>query len=169
MDDEMKSLCSLNPTSDACRTAVNAAVKYVAMQEAWDVMNGDVSRSSVNLFDQLYNSEGAENWFSLYLNTIDNRADFFGASNQYEQNLGSGAQWFAGAEYVSRAWGLVWEPMESIQLSRSHLALCLRVGMLRKFTSGVQWQAARSLMRAFKILKPSIIMGSIQFSGILPS
>lgn len=73
------------------------------MHEAWELMNGDVSRSSAGLFEQLYNQEGAENWFSLYLNTVDNRADFFGASDRYEQNLGSGAQWFGGAEFVTRA------------------------------------------------------------------
>jgi len=37
------------------------------------------------------------------MNTIDNRANFFGASNLYEQHLGIGAKWFWGAEIVSRA------------------------------------------------------------------
>ena len=39
----------------------------------------------------------------IYVNTIDNRANFFGASNIYEQELGIGAGWYAGAEKVSRA------------------------------------------------------------------
>ncbi|NEN75600.1 hemagglutinin, partial [Pelistega sp. NLN82] len=41
--------------------------------------------------------------FVHYFNTIDTRANFFGASNVYEQNQGSGAKWFEGAEKVSRA------------------------------------------------------------------
>lgn len=36
-------------------------------------------------------------------NTIDNRANFFAASNQYEKNLGVGARQFGGADKVSRA------------------------------------------------------------------
>lgn len=103
LDLEMASVCSANATSDACRTAVNAAIQYVAMHEAWELMHGDVARSSVGLFDQIYNQEGAENWFSLYFNTVDNRADFFGASDRYEENMGAGAQWFGGAEFVTRA------------------------------------------------------------------
>ncbi|MDR0779181.1 MAG: hypothetical protein LBF16_00580, partial [Pseudomonadales bacterium] len=41
--------------------------------------------------------------FTLYYNTIDQKADFFGAMNKYQLNLGSGAKWFGGAEFVSRA------------------------------------------------------------------
>ncbi|WP_189471676.1 DUF637 domain-containing protein, partial [Litchfieldella qijiaojingensis] len=103
LDEEMNGLCQQNPTSDACRTAINAATQYAAMRDAWAVMKGDVSRSSRNLFDNVYNSDGAEDRFSLYYNTIDNRADFFGASDRYEQNLGAGAKWFGGAKFVSRA------------------------------------------------------------------
>jgi len=51
----------------------------------------------------LYNSQGASTRFDKYFNTIDNRADFFAASNLYEQNLGSKARWFGGADFVSRA------------------------------------------------------------------
>jgi len=105
LDQEMTSICSASPSSDACRTAVHSAIQYVAMTEAWELMNADVSRSSQAVFDQLYNSQDAEKWFSLHLNSIDKRADFFGASDRYEQNSGSGAQWFGGAEFVSRAWG----------------------------------------------------------------
>ncbi|WP_273820419.1 DUF637 domain-containing protein [Pseudomonas asplenii] len=103
LDKEMRSLCDKNPTSDACRTAVNSAIQYVAIQEAWGVMRGDVERSSKNTFDYLYNSNGAAGRLVTYLNTIDNRADFFGASNVYESHLGIGAKWFGGAEEVSRA------------------------------------------------------------------
>jgi filamentous hemagglutinin len=39
----------------------------------------------------------------LYYNTIDNRANFFGAMDRYEQNEDSGTKWFAGAEAVSGA------------------------------------------------------------------
>ena len=103
LDKELNSICSANPAGDACRNAVSTATKYIAMQDAWAVMSGDVSRSSKNTFDYVYNSLGAESRFALYYNTIDNRADFFGASDRYEQHLGSGAKWFGGAEFVSRA------------------------------------------------------------------
>ncbi|MGN3332866.1 hemagglutinin repeat-containing protein [Pseudomonas aeruginosa] len=103
LDSEMNALCAANPIGDACRTAVNAATQYIAMQDAWAVLNGDVTRSSKNTFDYVYNSLGAEARFALYYNTIDNRANFFGASDRYEQNIGSGAKWFGGAESVSRA------------------------------------------------------------------
>ncbi len=103
LDQEMTSICSASPSSDACRTAVHSAIQYVAMTEAWELMNGDVSRSSRGVFDQLYNSQDAEKWFGLHLNSIDKRADFFGASDRYEQSIGSGARWFGGAEFVSRA------------------------------------------------------------------
>lgn len=103
LDQEMTSICSRNPSGDACRTAVHSAIQYVAMTEAWELMNSDVSRSSHAVFDQLYNSQDAEKWFSLHLSSIDKRADFFGASDRYEQNIGSGAKWHGGAEFVSRA------------------------------------------------------------------
>lgn len=61
-----------------------------------------MTRSSKNIFVYVYNSLGAEARFALYYNTIDNRADFFGASVRYEQNVGSGAKWYGGAEDVSR-------------------------------------------------------------------
>jgi filamentous hemagglutinin len=103
LDDEMNSVCQSNPASDACRNAVNAATQYIAMQDAWSVMTNDVTRSSQNTFNYVFNSSAAQQNFTLYYNTIDNRANFFGAMNQYEQNLGSGVQWFGGAESVSRA------------------------------------------------------------------
>ena len=103
LDSEMRSICDKAPTGDGCRAAVNASIKYVAMKDAWKIMNKDVARSSKNTFDYLYNTEGAATRLVTYLNTIDNRANFFGASNVYEQNLGIGAKWFGGAEEVSRA------------------------------------------------------------------
>jgi len=99
----MNALCAANPVGDACRTAVNTTTQYIAMQDAWALLNGDVTRSSKNTFDYVYNSLGAESRFALYYNTIDNRADFFGASDRYEQHVGSGAKWYGGAEDVSRA------------------------------------------------------------------
>ncbi|WP_204319016.1 hypothetical protein [Pelistega ratti] len=65
-------------------------------------MNKDVNRSSEQTFDYLYNSDDANKRFVHYFNTIDTRANFFGASNVYELNQGSGAKWFEGAEKVSR-------------------------------------------------------------------
>ncbi|PMC16529.1 hemagglutinin [Oligella urethralis] len=66
-------------------------------------MHGDVERSSKETFDYLYNQDESRENFLHYMNTIDNRADFFAASNQYEQQIGSGVQWFGGADSVSRA------------------------------------------------------------------
>ncbi|PMC14875.1 hemagglutinin [Oligella urethralis] len=66
-------------------------------------MHGDVERSSKETFDYLYNQDESRENFLHYMNTIDNRADFFAASNQYEQQIGSGVQWFGGADFVSRA------------------------------------------------------------------
>ncbi|MHC8412486.1 two-partner secretion domain-containing protein [Pseudomonas sp. Hz4] len=103
LDSEMRSMCDKAPQSDGCRTAVNAAIKYIAMQDAWNIMHSDVSRTSQSTFNYLYNTEGASDRLVTYLNTIDNRANFFGASNLYEQQLGIGAKWFWGAEAVSRA------------------------------------------------------------------
>ncbi|WP_394182141.1 hemagglutinin repeat-containing protein [Marinomonas posidonica] len=102
-DDELNQICQDNPLSEECRGAVNDATKYVAMSEVWDILKDDVTRSSVNTFDYVYNSDGSNKRFVEYFNTIDNRADFFGASNLYEQNLGLGAKWYGGAEFVSRA------------------------------------------------------------------
>lgn len=103
LDSQMRSICDKAPQSDGCRVAVNTAIKYVAMQDAWNVMHKDVARSSQNTFNYLYNTEGASGRLVTYLNTIDNRANFFGASNVYEQQMGIGASWFGGAEMVSRA------------------------------------------------------------------
>jgi filamentous hemagglutinin len=103
LDSEMRSMCDKAPQSDGCRTAVNAALKYIAMQDAWNVMHNDVARTSKTTFDYLYNTQGASDRLVTYLNTIDNRANFFGASNIYEQQMGIGASWFGGAESVSRA------------------------------------------------------------------
>jgi filamentous hemagglutinin len=103
LDAEMKSLCTANPSSDACRSAVNAATQYVAIVDAWNLMNSDAKRSSTELFDYIYNSPGAKENFLAYFNTIDNRADFFAATDQYEKDVGSGVKWFGGANDVSRA------------------------------------------------------------------
>jgi filamentous hemagglutinin len=103
LDSEMRSMCDKAPQSDGCRTAVNAAIKYISMQDAWNIMHSDVSRTSQSTFNYIYNTKGASDRLVTYLNTIDNRANFFGASNLYEQQLGIGAKWFWGAEAVSRA------------------------------------------------------------------
>ena len=134
LDQEMQSLCTANPTGDACRTAINAATEYVAMKDAWAVMNGDVQRSSGQLFDYLYNSSGAENRFSLYYNTIDNRANFFAASNQYEQNVGAGAKWFGGADFISRA------PITGLGAGGSYSNITFSLGFLI-FSSIYDWRS----------------------------
>ncbi|MFL1733062.1 hypothetical protein, partial [Moraxella oculi] len=103
LDKNVERLCSNNPTGDACRTAISSQIQYIAMQEAWSLMKGDVSRTSKQTFDYLYNTPNAKARFVTYFNTIDNRANFFAASNQYEKNLGVGARWFGGANDVSRA------------------------------------------------------------------
>jgi filamentous hemagglutinin len=103
LDDEMNDICSKNPGSDSCRTAVNSAIKYMAIKDAWNVMHGDVERSSKNTFDYLYNTEEGKGSFVSYFNTIDNRANFFSGSDTYEHQLGIGAKWFGGADTVSRA------------------------------------------------------------------
>ena len=103
LDKEAEQLCSNNPTSDACRTAISSQIQYIAMQEAWSVMKSDVSRTSKQTFNYLYNTPNTNTRFVNYFNTIDNRANFFAASNQYEKNLGVGARWFGGADKVSRA------------------------------------------------------------------
>ena len=102
LDQEAKRLCSNNPTSDACRTVISSQIQYIAMQEAWAVMRNDVSRTSEQTFNYLYNAPNAQERFIIYFNMIDNRANFFAASNQYEKNLGVGARWFGGADKVSR-------------------------------------------------------------------
>ena len=103
LDKETQRLCSNNPTSDACRAAISSQIQYIAMQDAWSVMRNDVSRTSKQTFDYLYNTPNANTRFVTYFNTIDNRANFFAASNQYEKNLGVGARWFGGADEVSRS------------------------------------------------------------------
>ncbi|WP_256676386.1 DUF637 domain-containing protein [Pseudomonas sp. RGB] len=103
LDDDMNSVCSKDPGSDSCRNAVNSAIKYTAIQDAWNVMHGDVERSTKNTFDYLYKTEEGKSSFVSYFNTIDNRADFFNASDTYENQLGIGAKWFGGANTVSRA------------------------------------------------------------------
>ncbi|MHB9703498.1 hypothetical protein ACYB9R_02020 [Alcaligenes aquatilis] len=35
LDQEMNAICAANPIGDACRTAVNTATQYIAMQAAW--------------------------------------------------------------------------------------------------------------------------------------
>ena len=103
LDDEMNSVCSKDPGSDSCRNAVNSAIKYTAIQDAWNVMHSDVERSTKNTFNYLYNTDDGKSSFVSYFNTIDNRANFFSASDAYEHQLGIGAKWFGGADTVSRA------------------------------------------------------------------
>ena len=103
LDKEMNDICKKSPTSDACRTAVNTATQYASMQDAWEFLNGDVGRSSKNIFGYVYDSPNAKKYFALYYDTIDKRADFFKATDLYEQNIGSGTKWFGGADFVSRA------------------------------------------------------------------
>ena len=103
LDEELAALCAAAPTGDACRTGVHNAIQYIAIRDAWEYIHGDVERSSKEIFDYLYNQDESRENFLHYMNTIDNRADFFAASNQYEQQIGSGVQWFGGADSVSRA------------------------------------------------------------------
>lgn len=103
IDTEIQKVCSRNPLGDGCRNGINLSIKYIAMPAAWKYMPTDVSRVAKEVFGYLYNSQGASTRFDKYFNTIDNRADFFAASNLYEQNLGSKARWFGGADFVSRA------------------------------------------------------------------
>ena len=103
IDTEIQKVCSRNPLGDGCRNGINVSIKYIAMPAAWKYMPTDVSRVAKEVFGYLYNSQGASTRFDKYFNTIDNRADFFAASNLYEQNLGSKARWFGGADFVSRA------------------------------------------------------------------
>lgn len=103
IDTEIQKVCSRNPLGDGCRNGINMSIKYIAMPAAWKYMPTDVSRVAKEVFGYLYNSQGASTRFDKYFNTIDNRADFFAASNLYEQNLGSKARWFGGADFVSRA------------------------------------------------------------------
>ena len=103
LDEELAALCAAAPTGDACRTGVHNAIQYIAIRDAWEYIHGDVERSSKETFDYLYNQDESREHFLHYMNTIDNRADFFAASNQYEQQIGSGVQWFDGADFVSRA------------------------------------------------------------------
>ncbi|HGG8337754.1 TPA: DUF637 domain-containing protein [Neisseria meningitidis] len=103
IDTEIQKVCSRNPLGDGCRNGINMSIKYIAMPAAWKYMPTDVSRFAKEVFGYLYNSQGASTRFDKYFNTIDNRADFFAASNLYEQNLGSKARWFGGADFVSRA------------------------------------------------------------------
>ncbi|SUA57426.1 Possible hemagglutinin (DUF638) [Oligella ureolytica] len=103
LDEELAALCAAAPTGDACRTGVHNAIQYIAIRDAWEYIHGDVERSSQETFDYLYNQPDSRENFLHYMNTIDNRADFFAASNQYEQQIGSGVQWFGGADSVSRA------------------------------------------------------------------
>ena len=103
LDEELAALCAAAPTGDACRTGVHNAIQYIAIRDAWEYIHGDVERSSQETFDYLYNQPDSRENFLHYMNTIDNRADFFAASNQYEQQIGSGVQWFGGADFVSRA------------------------------------------------------------------
>ncbi|QPG07197.1 hemagglutinin [Salinimonas marina] len=107
-------------------------------------MEGDVSRSSKNTFDYVYNSDGAEENFDVYYNTIDNRADFFGASDQYEQNIGLGARWFGGAEFVSRA------PLTGLGADGNGSWISFGVGGVITGTEVYDWrsEAGKTLMNA---------------------
>ncbi|ETF02010.1 hemagglutinin [Advenella kashmirensis W13003] len=103
LDRELRNVCSVNQSGDACRTAVITAIRYIAIEDTWRIMDKDVKRSAKSTFDYLYKTPEGEDNFVRYLNTIDNRADFFGASNLYEKNEGTGVKWFGAAEDVSRA------------------------------------------------------------------
>jgi filamentous hemagglutinin len=66
LDGQMLALCESNPTGDACRTAINTATQYIAMTEAWQMLNGDVQRSSQVTWEYVYNTPGAKDRMSLY-------------------------------------------------------------------------------------------------------
>lgn len=103
LDQAMLFHCNTNPTGSNCKNAVNSATRYVAMNEAWQVMSKDVSRSSHDLFEHLYNSPNAKERLPQYFDTVDKRADFYAASNLYEKNIGAGARWYGAAEFTTRA------------------------------------------------------------------
>lgn len=103
LDRELTRVCADNPTGDACRTATDTALRYIAMDDAWQIMPSDAGSSSRNTFEHLYNSDGADERFTFYLRDIDKRYSFFYGSHLYEQNEGLGAQWYGGAAFVSNA------------------------------------------------------------------
>ncbi|UOO81482.1 VENN motif pre-toxin domain-containing protein [Uruburuella testudinis] len=94
LDKEVHNLCTTNPLGDACRNSVNSMMQYLALDSAWVYMKKDAIRVSKNIFNYLYNTSGANNRFVKYFNTIDNRANFFAASNLYEKHIGSKVKWF---------------------------------------------------------------------------
>ena len=89
LDQAMLSHCNTDPTGNNCKNAVNAATRYISMNEAWQIMSKDVSRSSHDLFEHLYNSPNAKERLAKYFDTGDKRADFYTASNLYEINIGA--------------------------------------------------------------------------------
>ena len=134
IDEQMKKICEKNPVGEACRNAVNAATQYVAMQDAWIFLRQDVARSSGNLFDHIYNSGTAKQSIGLYYRGIDQRANFFTASDFYEKNIGAGARWFEGADFVSRA------PLTG--LGADNNLSYVTFGLGRLFAPVYDWRAA---------------------------
>jgi len=66
LDQAMLSHCNADPTGNNCKNAVNAATRYISMNEAWQIMIKDISRSSHDLFEHLYNSPNAKERLAKY-------------------------------------------------------------------------------------------------------
>ncbi|SET27177.1 hemagglutinin repeat-containing protein [Thorsellia anophelis] len=106
-DVDLVSVCEEKPDSSACTAALKDAIAYNGgindkIIDARDLL-GDRFYSSNNTLNILYNGQDAKALISERVESIDNRADFFGMNDYYFDELGIPIKWYGEAEKVSRA------------------------------------------------------------------
>lgn len=106
-DIALKTICFSQPNSSVCTSGIKSALEYNGGVTTGDAIArnllGDKFDSSKNTLNIIYNSPSAKNLISTRVNSIDDRANFFGTNNTYYQSQGIDIRWFGAAEIVSRA------------------------------------------------------------------
>ena len=90
-DEQLKNICSSNPNSTSCHLMIQDALEYVGKNRNHYGKASDIKTSTQNVLS-VANSSGYHT-----INTLDERANYFGAMYGYTEQ-----PWFGVAEEVSR-------------------------------------------------------------------
>ena len=106
-DEELISICSNSPSSVQCTQLIKESLDYNGGvwgpgEKVREDLLGDQALSSALLLDLLFNGKEAQEYFKDRIDTIDDRANFFGINSDYYSGKGIDIRWFGVAEDVSR-------------------------------------------------------------------
>jgi len=106
-DNELKNVCSSQPSSVACSEGIKSALEYnggvgISIETARNLLK-DRKYSSTNTLNLIYGTANAKYLLNQRIKSVDDRANFFGTNNYYYDANNIDIRWFGAAENVTRA------------------------------------------------------------------